>query len=104
MILEQLSPFALAFIAVIYFTRRDILHWVGVAAFAGSLFAVNSNTGYLVTEIIVFLLIQKALEKYERSDISLAPLLVFSSTFLVQLFAELVVSNLSGTTLMMVYR
>ena len=35
---------------------------------------VNANTGYLVTEIIVFLLIQKALEKFERSDISLAPL------------------------------
>ncbi|MDF2644528.1 MAG: stage sporulation protein, partial [Paenibacillus sp.] len=102
MILEQLSPFALAFIAVIYFTRRDLLHWVGVAAFAGSLFSLNSNTGYLVTEIIVFLFIQKALEKFERSDISLAPLLVFSSTLLVQLFAELVVSNLSWYTLMMV--
>lgn len=102
MILEQLSPFALAFIAVIYFTRRDILHWVGVAAFAGSLFSLSSNTGYLVTEIIVFLLIQKALEKFERSDLSLAPLLVFSSTLLVQLFAELVVSNLSWYTLMMV--
>lgn len=61
MILEQLSPFALAFIAVIYFTRRDILHWVGIAAFAGSLLSLHSNTGYLVTEIIVFLLIQKRL-------------------------------------------
>ncbi len=50
------------------------MHWVGVAAFAGSLFSLSSNTGYLVTEIIVFLLIQKALEKFERSDISLAPL------------------------------
>src|SRR5690242_12969278 len=49
MILEQLSPFALAFIAVIYFTRRDILHWVGVAAFAGSLLSLGANTGYLVT-------------------------------------------------------
>ncbi|WP_425262339.1 stage II sporulation protein E [Paenibacillus pectinilyticus] len=102
MILEQLSPFALAFIAVIYFTRKDILHWVGVAAFAGSLLAVNGNTGYLVTEIIVFLLIQKALEKYERSDLTLAPILVFSSTFLVQLFAKLVVSNLTWYTLMMI--
>lgn len=102
MILEQLSPFALSFIAVIYFTRKDILHWVGVAAFAGSLLAVNGNTGYLVTEIIVFLLIQKALEKYERSDISLAPILVFSSTFLVQLFSELVVSNLTWYSLMMI--
>ncbi|WP_090826655.1 stage II sporulation protein E [Paenibacillus sp. yr247] len=101
MILEQLSPFALAFIAVIYFIRRDILHWVGIAAFAGSLLSLHPNTGYLVTEIIVFLLIQKAFEKFERSDISLAPLLVFSSTFLVQLFAELVVSNLSWYSLMM---
>ncbi|TXK78251.1 stage II sporulation protein E [Paenibacillus sp. N3.4] len=102
LILEQLSPFALAFFAVIYFTRKDILHWVGIAAFAGSLLSLHMHTGYLITEIIVFLLMQKALEKFERSDLSLAPILVFSSTFLVQLFAQLVVSNLSWYTVMMI--
>ncbi|MGG1514625.1 stage II sporulation protein E [Paenibacillus oryzisoli] len=102
MILEQLSPFALAFMAVIYFTRKDILHWVGIAAFAGSLLAVNAHTGYLVTEMLVFLLLQKAIEKFERSDISLAPLLVFASTFLVQLFAQLVGINFTWYSLMMI--
>jgi stage II sporulation protein E len=90
MILEQLSPFALAFFAVSYFLRKDLLPWIGVALFTGSMLSMNPHSGYLVTEMIVFLLLQKALEKYERSDLSLAPLLVLSSTFLVQLFANMV--------------
>jgi len=102
MILEQLSPFALAFFAVTYFTRKDLLHWVGVSIFAGSLLSLHAHTGYLVTEMIVFLLIQRACEKFERSDISLAPLQVFGSTFLVQLFSALVVSNLSWYSVMMI--
>jgi stage II sporulation protein E len=103
MILEQLSPFALAYFGVIYFLRRDLFPWIGVSLFAGSLLAITSHTGYMVTEMLVFLLIQKALEKYERSDLSLVPLIVFGSTFLVQLFSELVKVNLSWYSVMMIF-
>ncbi|UJF33108.1 stage II sporulation protein E [Paenibacillus hexagrammi] len=102
MILEQLSPFGLAFFAVIYFTRKELLSWVGIAVFAGSLLSMGAHSGYLATEMIVFLLIQKAFEKFERSDISLAPLQVFGATFMVQLFAALVVSNLTWYSVMMI--
>jgi stage II sporulation protein E len=101
MILEQLSPFALAFFAVSYFLRKDLLPWIGVALFTGSMLSMNPHSGYLVTEMIVFLLLQKALEKYERSDLSLAPLLVLSSTFLVQLFANMVQTDLTWFSVMM---
>ncbi|MCD1261877.1 stage II sporulation protein E [Paenibacillus athensensis] len=102
MILEQLSPFGLAFFAVMYFTRKDLLPWVSVSLFAGSLLAVQSHAGYLATEMIVFLLIQKAMDKFERSELSSAPLIVFGSTTLVQLFALLVQSNLTWYSGMMI--
>lgn len=101
MILEQLSPFAIAFFAVVYFIRRDITRWVGLSLLLGSLFAVEMKTGYIVTEMIVFLLIQKGLEKYERSDLSYAPIIVFTSAFAVQLFGFVVASELTWYTLML---
>lgn len=102
MILEELTPFAIAYFAVMYFVRKDLLPWVGVSLFIGSLFAANPHTGLIVTEMIVFLLLQKGVEKFERSDISLAPVLVFLSAFLVQLFSALVHTDLTWYAVMMV--
>ncbi|MCZ8517582.1 stage II sporulation protein E [Paenibacillus filicis] len=102
MILDQLSPFAVAFFAVMYFLRRELLYWSAIFLTAGSLFSTDpKHTGYLAVEMLVFLLIQKGVERFERSDISYAPVIVFSSTFLVQLFSLLVSAQLSWYTLMM---
>ena len=101
MILEQLAPFAIAYFAVIYFVRRDLKLWVGLSLLAGSLFAYEIKTGYLLTEMIVFLLIQKGLEKYEHSELSYAPVTVFASAFTVQLFGYIVTSGLTWYTLML---
>lgn len=102
MILEQLAPFAVAFFAVMYFLRRELLFWSGLFLAAGSLFsAAPLNAGYLAAEMIVFLLIQKGVERFERSDISYAPLIVFASVFFVQLFSHLASAELSWYTLMM---
>ncbi|TBL69030.1 stage II sporulation protein E [Paenibacillus thalictri] len=101
MILEQLAPFAIAYFAVIYFLRRELLLWTGTFIAAGSFFsALPGHTGYLLAELVVFLLIQKGLEKFERTDISLAPMIVFASSFLVQLFAYAVATEISWYTLM----
>lgn len=101
MILEELSPFAAAYFAVIYFLRRDIAAWVGVAAVAGSYLSLHSHAGYIGTEIAVFLLIQKGLERFERSELSFTPILVGLSTFMVQLFAAMVSTGLTWYALMM---
>ncbi|WP_135555198.1 stage II sporulation protein E [Paenibacillus cymbidii] len=100
-ILDQMSPFAIAFFAVIYFLRKDLIYLTGLALVAGSIASMQSNAGYIVTEMLVFLLIQRGLERFERADISFTPLLVFVSTFLVQLFAHAVELKLSGYTLML---
>lgn len=101
MILQQLTPFAIAYFAVVYFARKDLTRWVALALVAGSLFSVEIKTGYIVTEMIVFLLLQKGLEKYEHSEVSYAPFLVFISAFTVQLFGYMVDTELTWYTLML---
>jgi stage II sporulation protein E len=101
LILQELAPFAIAYFAVIYFLRRDLLRLVALFLILGSLFSVEQNTGYIAAEMAVFFLIQKALEKYERSDISYAPLIVFVCTFVVQLFSFTVNTELTWYTLML---
>lgn len=86
MILDQLAPFAVAYFAVMYFLRRELLFWTGAFLLAGSIFsAAPTHAGYIAVQMIVFLLIQKGVERFERSDISYAPIIVFFSTFLVQI-------------------
>lgn len=51
--------------------------------------------------MIVFLLIQRGVERFERSDISYAPVIVFASIFFVQLFSHLASAELTWYTLMM---
>jgi stage II sporulation protein E len=102
MILEQLVPFGLAYFAVLYFLRKDLIPWIGVAVTAGSLLAAAPHTTYLATELIVFLLIQKTLEKYRRTELSLTPWLVFISSFLVLLFSELIKASLTWYSMMMI--
>ncbi|ULL13333.1 stage II sporulation protein E [Paenibacillus sp. H1-7] len=103
MILDQLAPFAVAYFAVMYFLRRELLFWTGAFLLAGSIFsAAPTHAGYIAVQMIVFLLIQKGVERFERSDISYAPIIVFFSTFLVQLFAHLVSTELNWYTFMMV--
>lgn len=102
MILDQLAPFGVAFFAVIYFLRRELLGWTGIFIAAGSLFSAEPmNTGYLIAELIVFFLLQKGVERFQRSDISYAPAMVFATTFFVQLFSHVSAAELSWYTLMM---
>jgi stage II sporulation protein E len=99
MILEQLAPFGIAYFAVVYFLRKELIIWTMVFTAAGSLFSMQpGHTGYMVTEMVVFVLFQKALERFERSDISYAPVVVFISGFTVQLFSFIVASQLSWYT------
>ncbi|TDF91581.1 stage II sporulation protein E [Paenibacillus piri] len=102
MILDQLAPFAVAFFAVIYFLRRELVLLSGLLLIAGSLFSAEPmHTGYMAAQILVFALIQKGVERFERSDISYAPVIVFVSVFFVQLFACLVTTELSWYTFML---
>ncbi|MCR8636119.1 stage II sporulation protein E [Paenibacillus radicis (ex Xue et al. 2023)] len=102
MILDQLSPFAIAFFAVVYFLRRELLFMTGFFLVLGGLLSGDpQHTSYMVSEILVFVLIQKGVERFERSDISYSPVIVFVSVFLVQLFVHLVSTELSWYSFML---
>lgn len=95
MIFGQLAPFAVAYFAAIYFIRNDLLRPTGIALAAGSLMGEPAQSGFIVAEMLVFLLIQKGIEKFERSDPSYAPFIVFVSALMVELFSRLIETEMT---------
>lgn len=105
-ILNELSPFALAFFGVIYFLRRDLVRWVALSLLCGSLFSYSSlgpqvQTGFLLASILVFAGIQRGLDNFGKSDITSAPLLVFVSSFLVNFIVSVMQTTVSWYGLFM---
>nr|WP_223830162.1 stage II sporulation protein E [Paenibacillus arenilitoris] len=101
-ILESLMPFAIAYFAVIYFMRRDIYPWVAVSLVAGSWLTADPAPMWIAMEIAVLFLFLKGLEAYEKAELSSAPILVFASTLLVQLFSVFIGDALSWYNFMLV--
>ncbi|SFJ86993.1 stage II sporulation protein E [Paenibacillus sp. UNC496MF] len=101
-ILESLTPFAVAYFTVIYFLRRDLSLPVAAAIVAGSWFAVAPDPMWIAMELAVMYLLLRGLEAYERAELSYAPLLVFVATLLVRLFGVVIESTLGWYELMMV--
>lgn len=105
-ILDVLSPFALAFFAVVYHMRRDMVRWVAAALLCGSLFSISTvgpevQAGLLAAQILVFVGIERALENFARQDLAFTPILVFVSSFFVDLLASAMQTGLSWYMLLM---
>lgn len=81
----EMSPFAIAFVAVLFHLRRDKLWLVGVAVFAGALSHEAGTPFVIALGIIFFLLIQNVLIRWERSELSYVPGAVFFSVLLAKL-------------------
>ncbi|SDX84564.1 stage II sporulation protein E [Paenibacillus sp. CF384] len=101
-ILESLTPFAVAYFTVIFFLRRDLLLPVAAAIVAGSWLAVAPEPMWIAMELAVVYLLLRGLEAYERAELSYAPLLVFLATMLVRLFGVVTTDTLDWYQLMMV--
>ncbi|UHA75317.1 SpoIIE family protein phosphatase [Paenibacillus sp. 481] len=100
-ILDGLFPFAAAFFAVIYFTRREFAPWVGTAILAGSLFTPQPTTLMIGMELLLIVLMQRGMKAYERTEMNYAPFMVFTANLLVQSFVTIVVSHLTWYTFLM---
>jgi len=105
-VLDELSPFALAFFGVVYFLRRDAIRWVTGALLLGSFLSVSGTgadvqTGMLAAQMLVFLALQKGLENFGKAEIVYAPILVFVSSFFVDFIASVMQSNVSWYGLLM---
>lgn len=101
-ILDQFTPFALAFFAAVYYLRREVAAVAGAALLCGSLLNTVGSTGVLLAEIALFLIIQKGLEKYERSEVSVAPLIVGISTLLINMTVMFSYASITWFNLTMV--
>lgn len=101
-ILGELSPFAIAYFAVIFYLRKDFIHLVGAALVGGSLLSTSWHAGIVVTEILVFIIIYRILEKMGRVSLSFAPLQVAASVFLVHGLGALFGGGLSGYAFLLI--
>ncbi|MBD2848416.1 stage II sporulation protein E [Paenibacillus sp. IB182496] len=101
-ILESLTPFALAYFAVVYFMRKDSYRMVALSLVAGSWMAMTPAPLWIALQLAVFFLLVKGLEAYERAEINYAPLLVFLTTLVVRLFGAVIADTLGWYELMMV--
>ncbi|WP_219834752.1 stage II sporulation protein E [Paenibacillus sp. R14(2021)] len=101
-ILESLTPFAVAYFTVIFFLRRDMCLPAALSIVAGSWFAVAPEPMWIAMELAVVYLLLRGLEAYERAELSYAPLLVFLTTLIVRLFGVVIESTLGWYELMMV--
>lgn len=101
MILDELSPFAAAYFAVIVFMRRDSILPVAGAIIAGSLFTPFPGALVITAELMIFFLVYRGLESFQRIELSYAPLMVFVSSFMVGLFQVVLGPSLSWYPLMM---
>ncbi|MFD1179298.1 stage II sporulation protein E [Paenibacillus puldeungensis] len=102
-ILDELAPFAVAFFAVIMFLRRDMAVIAGTMMISGAMFTpgAGSHAAVIAVELLIFYLLLKGLESFERSEISYAPLMVFTSTFFVGLFGAVIGPSLTWYALTM---
>lgn len=77
--LEQVSPFALPFLAVVYYIKRDRWLPVAIALLFGSSTVPNGETGWMLATFLLFLVLQKGLERWKKNDINYAPLVVLTT-------------------------
>ncbi|GIO88261.1 stage II sporulation protein E [Paenibacillus faecis] len=94
-ILDELAPFAAAFFAVMMFMRRDIAVVTGALMIAGALFVSGHHAAVIAAELLIFYLIHKGMESFERAELSYAPLMVFTSTFFALLFTAVIGPSLT---------
>ncbi|HEX7055840.1 MAG TPA: stage II sporulation protein E [Bacilli bacterium] len=100
-ILDGLNPFAVSYFAVVYFLRKDLLMWIAAGLLIGNLLSPAAQAGSLLSQFAVMLLIQWALEKFDRTELAYAPVIVFIASFSVQLFGILAQDNFAWYDLTM---
>ncbi|RIE01682.1 stage II sporulation protein E [Cohnella faecalis] len=84
--LEGIAPFAAAFFGVVLYVRREFAFWAALSLACGSFFSIDPMPTVICAELGIIYLLFRGLEKYERADLSHAPVVVFAATLIVRLF------------------
>lgn len=100
-VLGDLSPFAAAFFAAVFFMRRDSLFWAGMAAAAGGFLAAEPRGFDLAAQLLIVVGLLRGLELMGRAEPSRAPAAVFFAVFAVKLFTSSMDAGLTWFGLVM---
>lgn len=76
-ILDQVSPFALPFLAVVYYLKRNRLLPVVVFLLIGASTVDGNHLAWLTTLFALFFLLQKGTEQFKFKSVNYVPLIVF---------------------------
>ena len=90
MILNEISPFAIPFFAVIYHLKRDKLFNIALTLIFGAYFSGNNQLMTTFIGILLFFLLQKWFEKLGKSELSYTPFLVSVSIVITNIFFNII--------------
>lgn len=84
MILNELSPFAVPFFAVMYHLKKEKLIFIFLAILLGSNSAANPHSVTIFSGMILYFFLQKWMDSKNKIDLSYTPFLVAAAIFLPQ--------------------
>ncbi|MFK3939492.1 stage II sporulation protein E [Alkalihalobacillus sp. NPDC078783] len=101
-ILTELTPFVLPLLAAVYLLKRDKAAIAAFSLLGGAIFSYHGQVGFVITAIIAYILLQKAVTRFVSDQTSALPYLVFSASLLSRLGLVFIgTGTISGYALMM---
>ncbi|WP_026673668.1 stage II sporulation protein E [Alkalihalobacterium bogoriense] len=102
MILSEITPFILPFVAVVYVLKKEKVGMAALAVLLGALTSVIHNGWFVVLSIFFFLLIYKAASAFLEESTKSLPYLVFFGSISARLFITYItVGHITGYSWMM---
>ncbi|MEB1806010.1 MAG: stage II sporulation protein E [Bacillaceae bacterium] len=77
MILSEITPFVLPFVAAIYVLKRDKLGIAALAVFAGAMTHMLESSWFVLASLLIFIIYQKVVEKFNDNTTKVLPFTVF---------------------------
>ncbi len=85
MILSELAPFALPYLAAVYMLKRERAGLAAMSLLVGAYFGYHGQFLFVGVGIIVYVLTQKFIEKFVRNKTTALPYIVFSASIITRL-------------------
>ncbi|WP_100374394.1 stage II sporulation protein E [Bacillus sp. FJAT-45037] len=102
MILSELTPFVLPFLAAVYMLKRDKAGIAALALMAGALTSYHGGIAFVIVAIFLYVLLQKIVAKYSSDMIKALPYTVFVASMMARLGIVFILEgSISNYALMM---
>ncbi|WP_332697268.1 stage II sporulation protein E [Halalkalibacter lacteus] len=97
MILSELTPFVLPFLAAVYMLKRERAGIAALSLLAGAMTSYHGQVVFVLLAIIAYVLLQKVVAKYVKDSTKVLPYTVFAASIMTRLaivfFLEGTISN-----------